>query len=1160
MFVSKEDVEFAAIETLGRIPDEICKYFSDLGLESVQHEVAVAKRGVVKSFVEARLENRPVDQWVSAGSHLAAIDLVSKAKKKWDESDHKRDAKGRFTRKLGGKNLRTDTGAAFQDPNGLARDSVFGIENMIANDKESLVTMATDPEIDYRNKRSEARVMPQLRDSNYRKEVESKSDDEQAKIGAMQYQHQESFDHIAGVVDQFGIKPENQKEWNITGSYRMGGQVHQLDPVGLDKFLSGNQTFVNVGQEIIDLYMEPADSENNMVTITPQMRDQYDFLQQQQALSPSLMRRGVDAFTGDYTGESRRNDLLLNRQPKESRMGAFARKVGAAAEALGLENVQGIADNYGYLEGELGDTVKETAYRLRGTEMRPDKSVVSSVNTSRSIAENPAAAKEAAENFNAAARGKGDAFAVSPALGSWLYHQSRDGGSKRGEQLQLAATGDGIAANLIERLPGDNEVALMQASGSTPASQGVLVDANGDLVAQSVGYGEDHFLPFTAKMLKDAQGGQYVRTRAVGGLTSEDLKNTIFSGARQATVVSRSGVFTIELDPDMRGGRRYSDKAMQMVDRYEAMLGKLSDRSAYLPQNDISPEEKDRIRNDAISYAGPNASEKDIQDRFNVLVNDRRRQMKGQPAATDEERQNARVWAERAVDEELADMPGDVRRGVNRDVMVAEKLEEFNDKRTVKPLALNSEGYALALNSLAQAYPQFIRSVTAETIPDFMRNRKIGTTKYTEAAGERDSAPGRVDGGYIISGTPTTSASRSLSAPKSPKTDDGGSGPSGGGSAPVGGGGAPQSAAPAAPGSISVDNTPLGNALKAGGTDLLKETASTLSGTNVISSSEKKNILDKIGEVRSRDLATDNQAAWQAMKFDEIKSNPSVVAAWVLGNVLENTVATVDRDRDKVAQMLNDPDQARLFTQALHEMVPNDAFQSTREADNVEMKQWVIGNVFDSIVGSSAFAAQPSDPMHYALNRSKPILTEDMKQIRDEPTLQQAVTRDGNVATLYRKIVDESVQGTGAPTFMGFNEAAKNDQRLLASYMKLQASSKPPEQDVRAWQKSMAGKAGVYRDQEFMDGVSQIFDELSTSSAEQYSREYQKAWGLATLARRMQIGGAITDPKVLGLTAPPKEMAKSLWWGSQVSKRDPGRTASLVRKAMQEWEHLRTTG
>ena len=58
----------------------------------------------------------------------------------------------------------------------------------------------------------------------------------------------------------------------------------------------------------------------------------------------------------------------------------------------------------------------------------------------------------------------------------------------------------------------------------------------------------------------------------MGGLTSEDIYTGLITGARRVTVVSRSGTFSMEFEPDFRGGRRHNDKALRMTRRYEQLL------------------------------------------------------------------------------------------------------------------------------------------------------------------------------------------------------------------------------------------------------------------------------------------------------------------------------------------------------------------------------------------------------------------------------------------------------------------------------------------------------------------------------------------------------------------------------------------------------------
>lgn len=117
---------------------------------------------------------------------------------------------------------------------------------------------------------------------------------------------------------------------------------------------------------------------------------------------------------------------------------------------------------------------------------------------------------------------------------------------------------------------------LQLKSGVVPPSEGALIDRNGKLSHQTVGYGDDHYLPFTLKNLRHLRGGEYIRTRTFGGPTTEDIHAGLMFGAKRLTVVSNSGIYTVTFDPTFKGGRRYNDKAMRMTGRYAHLLDALA--------------------------------------------------------------------------------------------------------------------------------------------------------------------------------------------------------------------------------------------------------------------------------------------------------------------------------------------------------------------------------------------------------------------------------------------------------------------------------------------------------------------------------------------------------------------------------------------------------
>jgi hypothetical protein len=104
-------------------------------------------------------------------------------------------------------------------------------------------------------------------------------------------------------------------------------------------------------------------------------------------------------------------------------------------------------------------------------------------------------------------------------------------------------------------------------------------------------------LPFNLKNLKALQGGEYIRTRTLGGPTTEDVYTGLMSGARGLTVVSHNGVYTMDFNPTFRGGRRFSDKAGRMVGRYGHLLDAV--RSGQVDTGGIDPSRMEELRTDA---------------------------------------------------------------------------------------------------------------------------------------------------------------------------------------------------------------------------------------------------------------------------------------------------------------------------------------------------------------------------------------------------------------------------------------------------------------------------------------------------------------------------------------------------------------------------------
>jgi hypothetical protein len=152
----------------------------------------------------------------------------------------------------------------------------------------------------------------------------------------------------------------------------------------------------------------------------------------------------------------------------------------------------------------------------------------------------------------------------------------------------------------LNQRPSRALAALQRASGHQPPSEGIIIDANGRASTQMVGSGDDWYLPFDLRNLGTLKGGQYIRTRTDGGLTTEDIYTGLMAGARQMTVVSHNGIYTMTFDNTLRGSRRYSQAARQMTERYGQLLDAVKNgqvRVSTLP--DVDPEKVHELNEEA---------------------------------------------------------------------------------------------------------------------------------------------------------------------------------------------------------------------------------------------------------------------------------------------------------------------------------------------------------------------------------------------------------------------------------------------------------------------------------------------------------------------------------------------------------------------------------
>lgn len=422
----------------------------------------------------------------------------------------------------------------------------------------------------------------------------------------------------------------------------------------------------------------------------------------------------------------------------------------------GAHTIGGLAQLVGDLGPEaekvLGPGIRRTAYRYRGTEKRPDAGLVrQEAGANRLLApimghdqsQVPAALERVAR---LSARDRKDGDPVPVVLDR---HTTGENLGLDPDQVALRTRGDVAAMYLSEKVPTAKLTEISRMAGELPPSLGVIINADGEIASESMGFQGDHYLPFDLRNLKSLQGGQYVRTRAVGGPTTEDIYTSLLTGTRQMQVVSNSGVFTVEFDPDLRGGRRYSDKARRMIGRYAMLLDAIDNGGIYA--NDIDPKAKHKLRQTAYEQEGfePTAGREAYDRKLQSARNEA-------SVGWDEEDLQARADLEAEKDPRWEEMSGQAR-GVLRQDKLREVKRNARDS-AVRQYRLDGQGYYAALQSLQEEFPYYIRKVNYEPLPEFLEGRnKTPKPDQMQPAGR--------DLGYVEPGKTNAAAAR-LGRPK----------------------------------------------------------------------------------------------------------------------------------------------------------------------------------------------------------------------------------------------------------------------------------------------------------------------------------------------------------------------------------------------------------
>jgi len=376
-------------------------------------------------------------------------------------------------------------------------------------------------------------------------------------------------------------------------------------------------------------------------------------------------------------------------------------------------------------EKVIGPSARRTAYRYRGTERAPDPTLV------RVYAQNIQDAKKYGHKrptpeleekiadelgqfrvYGRGEAGRGTTFrpdvgapGAPPAVSQMARQRAIDAQlAVRAPSWDERAVGDMVVEQYLKmKIPKKQLYGLHLGAGNTPPSEGVIINSKGQLASQAVGYGDDHYLPFNLKNLTELKGGEYIRNRSVGGLTSEDVYTGLMAGARQVTVVSRSGTFTMEFSPDFRGGRRYNDKALRMTRRYEYLLDAV--QSGQIERKEIPPHWRKAIENEVeTEMAG--APRRQVRDEIKARL----KEFKEDPDIDGRDRDRAEAI--------IANMDQRAAMGLERTYDAKQYrqdiMNELKDMKEVR-FRLNGIGYEAALKSLQEQFPYYIRDV--RTVP-----------------------------------------------------------------------------------------------------------------------------------------------------------------------------------------------------------------------------------------------------------------------------------------------------------------------------------------------------------------------------------------------------------------------------------------------------------
>lgn len=529
-------------------------------------------------------------------------------------------------------------------------------------------------------------------------------------LNARQKAHyQQGYQQIADFLDtmqQSGLTGDTKTYVTIQEDPSLGGrtykkevsgtEVPEIDP-GYERFIGieARPTSLNVGGASFGLVSALGGGAHRAGQVGATM---------------NAVDRNLPSFADDWTSAGVGNPELSNARlyGRLAAGSSFLSQVAPAGSHLQMASVFGefIGRQGPQAERVLGPRARTTMYRYRGTEKAPDTDLTGPYERLRTGGYsfdnlNPenqkkvrALQRSAITRYKNSHGGKITPEEAEQVRQVVLRRQFNVSARDAAEAAEAGRTRSFQAAQtyMSSKVPNDKLYDLQLKSGHTPPSEGVIIDKNGKIVTQAIGYGDDHYLPFNLKNLKGLRGGEYIRTRSVGGPTTEDIYTGLVSGASRLTVVSRSGTFTVTFDDTFRGTRRYNDKAGRMVGRYGKILDAI--KSEQVQRQALDPEVRGQIAADVDLEMGSFSTPKEIRRE----ISRREAEYKEHPTLTKTD--------EARIEERVSQIGGDER---TRNAARAQLRNDLLESKAYN-FRLNGDGYAAAIKALEEQFPYYLKS------------------------------------------------------------------------------------------------------------------------------------------------------------------------------------------------------------------------------------------------------------------------------------------------------------------------------------------------------------------------------------------------------------------------------------------------------------------